>query len=170
LRPSWPLEATKTEGRIPTAAETLWRIGIVFTGPIHQQAHGAGKSLNPQTPLVRLLARVIWLSIRKCRMGTKLNTKQAAKYCTDHDKETEKSTLDTLRSIGGGPVFEKQDGRKPIWYDTDDLDEWIKSSSAPMKKYRSTSEYSTRKNPKPNGAPPEDKSSSDPSPDDGEGE
>jgi hypothetical protein len=108
-------------------------------------------------------------------MGTKLNTKQAAKYCTDHDKETEKSTLDTLRSIGGGPVFEKQDGRKPIWYDTDDLDEWIKSSSSPMKKYNSTSEYTTRKNksPKPNGAPPEDKPSDKPSDepsDDREGE
>jgi hypothetical protein len=99
-----------------------------------------------------------------------LNPKQAAEYLTERGKIIEKSTLDTMRSIGGGPLFCKEDDKKPIWYDTDDLDEWAKSS--PMKKYRSTSEYSTRKKkttPKPNGAPPENKPS-DPSPDDGEGE
>ena len=72
-------------------------------------------------------------------MGNLLNTKDAAKYLTEHGKPTEKATLDTLRSTGGGPLFGKVDGQKYIQYDTDDLDDWAKSS--PMKKYRSTSEY-----------------------------
>ena len=97
---------------------------------------------------------------------TLLNTKQAAQYLTERGKIIEKSTLDTIRSTGGGPPFYKEDEKKPVWYDTDDLDEWAKSK--PMKKYRSTSEYSTRKKtPKPNGAPPE---SSGSDPDDGEAE
>jgi|HubBroStandDraft_6_1064221.scaffolds.fasta_scaffold1041651_2 hypothetical protein len=97
---------------------------------------------------------------------TLLTTKQAAQYLTERGKKTEESTLNSLRNLGGGPIFCKEDGKKPIWYDTDDLDEWFKSS--PMKKYRSTSEYSTRKKtPKPNGAPLE---SSGSDPDDGEGE
>jgi hypothetical protein len=108
-------------------------------------------------------------------MGTLLNTKQAAQYLTERGKKTERSTLDTLRNLGGGPIFGKEDGKKPIWYDTDDLDEWAKSS--PLKKYRSTSEYTTRarKVPRPNGAPPEDTPGSEsggshPTPGDGEGE
>jgi len=108
-------------------------------------------------------------------MGDLLNTKQAAQYLTERGKKTERSTLDTLRNLGGGPIFGKEDGKKPIWYDTDDLDEWSKSS--PLKKYRSTSEYPPqlrkKKTPKPNGAPPEYKppedKPSDPTPDDGEG-
>jgi hypothetical protein len=76
-------------------------------------------------------------------MMTLLNTKQAAQYLTELGKKTDRSTLDTLRNLGGGPIFGKEDGKKPIWYDTDDLDEWAKSP--PLKKYRSTSEYSTRK-------------------------
>jgi hypothetical protein len=98
---------------------------------------------------------------------TLLTTKQAAQYLTEHGKKTEESTLNSLRNLGKGPIFCKEDHKKHIWYDTDDLDEW--SQSSPMKKYRSTSEYSTRKKktPKPNGAPPE---SSGSDPDDGEGE
>jgi hypothetical protein len=97
-------------------------------------------------------------------MGEKLNTKQAAKFCTEHGRPTEEATLNTLRSTGGGPPFYKEDGKKTIMYDTDDLLEWCKTPS--WKKYNSTSEYSTRKKkppkpeeetPKPNGAPPEDK-------------
>jgi hypothetical protein len=105
---------------------------------------------------------------------TLLNPKQAAQFCTDNGRPTERSSLDTMRSTGGGPSFYKEKGKKNVWYSPDDLLEWAKST--PMEKYSSTSEYSTRKKktPKPNGAPPEDKpsedKSSDPSPDDGEGE
>jgi hypothetical protein len=72
-------------------------------------------------------------------VGRFLNPKQAAQYCTDNGKQIERSTLDTLRNIGGGPPFYKEDGKKNVWYDPADLDEWIKSN--PMKKYNSTSEY-----------------------------
>jgi hypothetical protein len=101
-------------------------------------------------------------------MGTKLNTAQAAQYLSERGKPTKESALNTLRSTGGGPLFEKEDGKKTILYDSDDLDEW--NTPSPVKKYRSTSEYSNRKKtPKPNGTPPEDKPS-DPTPDDGEAE
>jgi hypothetical protein len=72
-------------------------------------------------------------------MGTLLNPKDAARYLTERGKPTEKATLDTQRSTGGGPPFYKEDGKKHVMYDTDDLDEFAKSS--PMKKYNSTSEY-----------------------------
>jgi hypothetical protein len=70
-------------------------------------------------------------------MEKRLNTKEAAQYLTDHGKPTEKTSLDTKRSTGGGPAF-YSDGES-IEYDTDDLDEYIKAT--PMVKYRSTSEY-----------------------------
>ena len=113
-------------------------------------------------------------SIRKdCHSyGREVKSQKAAQFCTDNGKETERSTLDTKRSTGGGPPFFKKKGEKHVWYDTDDLLKWI-NSDAPMQKYNSTSEYSTRKKktPKPNGATPEEKPpedlSSDPSPDDG---
>jgi hypothetical protein len=70
-------------------------------------------------------------------MGEKLRPKQAAKFCTDHDKPTEPATLDTHRVTGGGPPFYKSG--KYVLYDTDDLLEWCKSS--PMQKYNSTSDY-----------------------------
>ena len=72
-------------------------------------------------------------------MGKLVNTREAAQYLTEHGKLIEKSTLDTLRNIGGGPPFYKEDGKKYIMYDTDDLDVYAKSN--PMKKYNSTSEY-----------------------------
>ena len=72
-------------------------------------------------------------------MGDLLNPKDAARYLTEHGKLTEKATLDTLRSTGGGPIFCKEDGKKYVLYDTEELDEYLKSS--PIKKYRSTSEY-----------------------------
>ena len=96
-------------------------------------------------------------------MGEKLNTKQAARFCTEHGRPTEEATLNTLRSTGGGPPFYKEDGKKTVWYDTDDLLEWCKPVE--MKKYSSTSEYGTRKKKTPK---PEDKPS-DPPPNDGEG-
>jgi hypothetical protein len=68
-----------------------------------------------------------------------LNPKDAARYCTDHGKAIERSTLDTLRHTGGGPPFYKEDGGKNVFYDPNDLDEWIKSN--PLTKYNSTSEY-----------------------------
>lgn len=74
---------------------------------------------------------------RRVSYGKRLNTKQAAEYCTEHRKPTEKTSLDTKRSTSGGPAF-YSDGES-IEYDTDDLDEWIKAT--PMVKYRSTSEY-----------------------------
>jgi hypothetical protein len=72
-------------------------------------------------------------------MGTLLNTKDAVKYLTERGKPIERSTLDTLGNIGGGPPFYKEDGKKYIQYDTDDLDVFAKSSQ--LKKYNSTSEY-----------------------------
>jgi hypothetical protein len=72
-------------------------------------------------------------------MGTLLNTKDAARYLTERGKPIERSTLDTLRNIGGGPPFYKEDGKKHIQYDTDDLDVFAKSNQ--LKKYNSTSEY-----------------------------
>jgi hypothetical protein len=104
-------------------------------------------------------------------MGEKLRPKQAAQFCTDNGRPTEEATLNTKRSTGGGPDYHKKKNEKYIWYDTDDLLEWCKSS--PMEKYSSTSEYSTRKKKtqKPNSAPPEDDpptdKPSDQSPDDG---
>jgi hypothetical protein len=74
---------------------------------------------------------------------TLLNSKHAAKFCTDNGRPTEEATLNTKRSTGGGPPFYKKDDEKNVWYDTDDLLEWCQSS--PLKKYNSTSEYSTRK-------------------------
>lgn len=101
-------------------------------------------------------------------MGDKLRPKPAAQFCTDNGRPTEEATLNTKRSTGGGPDYYKEDDGKSVWYDTDDLLKWCKSST--MTKYSSTSEYSTRKKkttPKPNGTPPEDKPS-DPSSDDGD--
>jgi hypothetical protein len=72
-------------------------------------------------------------------MGEKLRPKQAARFCTDNGRPTEEATLNTKRSTGGGPDYYKKDDDKYVWYDTDDLLEWCKST--PMKKYRSTSEY-----------------------------
>jgi hypothetical protein len=102
-------------------------------------------------------------------MGEKVNPTKAAQIATDNGTPTEKATLDTKRSTGGGPPFYKKDDEKNVWYDVDEVIEWAKSSE--MKRYTSTSEYSTRKKktPKPNGAPPEDKPS-DPSSGDAEGE
>ena len=71
-------------------------------------------------------------------MGTLLNPKQAAQYLTDHGRPTERASLDSMRSLGNGPPFYKSEG-KYIMYDTNDLDEYIKSK--PMTKYNSTSEY-----------------------------
>lgn len=68
---------------------------------------------------------------------TLLNTKDAAKYLTERGKLIEKSTLDTLRNIGGGPPFYKEDGKKYVLYDTDDLDEFAKSN--PLKRCERTS-------------------------------
>jgi hypothetical protein len=104
-------------------------------------------------------------------MGKLLNTTATALYINEtHKKPIKEATLNSFRSLGGGPIFGKNG--KNILYDTDDVDAWI-AESGPMKKYRSTSEYPDafrkKKTPKPNGAPPEDKPS-DPSPDDGEGE
>jgi hypothetical protein len=100
-------------------------------------------------------------------MGEKVRTKKAAHIATEHGRQTEEATLNTLRSTGGGPPFYKEDGKKNVWYDTDDVIEWAKTPT--LTKYNSTSEYSTRKKKtqKPNGAPPE---SSGSDPDDGEGE
>jgi hypothetical protein len=102
-------------------------------------------------------------------MGEKVNTKIAAEILTELGKPTERATLDTQRSTGGGPPFYKVSGKKRVVYDTDELAEHAKTDQ--LVRYTSTSEYSTRKNktPKPNGVPPEDKPS-DHSQDDGEGE
>jgi hypothetical protein len=106
-------------------------------------------------------------------MGDKVNTQRAAQFLTDLGKPTKETTLNTLRSTGEGPPFYKTPRKKHIVYDTDELAEYAKID--PLVRYTSTSEYSTRKKktPKPNGAPPEDKSSedkpSDPSTDDVEG-
>jgi hypothetical protein len=72
-------------------------------------------------------------------MGKLLNPKDAAAYLTERGKPTERATLDTQRSTGGGPPFYKEDGKKYVMYDTDDLDEHAKSTT--LKKYNSTSEY-----------------------------
>jgi hypothetical protein len=72
-------------------------------------------------------------------MGTLLNPKQAAQYLSDRGKPTEKSSLDSARTNGNGPPFYKEDGAKQVEYDTDDLDEYLKSK--PKRKYNSTSEY-----------------------------
>jgi hypothetical protein len=85
-------------------------------------------------------------------MGKKLNPKDAARYLTEHGKPITESKLAQLRALpdGGGLPFYKEEGRKPIWYDTDDLDAWNPDDkpsgpSGPMKKYTSTSEYRTKK-------------------------
>ena len=70
-------------------------------------------------------------------MGAKINSKLAAQHLTEHGRPTEKSSLDTMRSIGGGPPFYRSG--KYILYDTDDLD--VFAASSPMTKYNSTSEY-----------------------------
>lgn len=70
-------------------------------------------------------------------MSKKLNPKDAAQYLTEHGRPTEKSSLDTMRSTGGGPPFYKSG--KYILYDTDDLD--VFATSSPMQKFTSTSEY-----------------------------
>ena len=88
-------------------------------------------------------------------MGNLLNTRDAAKYLSDHGKLIEKSTLDTLRNTGGGPPFLKEDGKKYILYDTDDLDEFAKTN--PLKKYNSTSEYPPELKRKPKKLNGEDK-------------
>jgi hypothetical protein len=72
-------------------------------------------------------------------MGKKLNPEQAEDYLKESPKPTKVSSLNTMRVNGGGPPFYKEDGKKNVWYDTDDLDEWAKSS--PLTKYLSTSEY-----------------------------
>ena len=101
-------------------------------------------------------------------MGEKVNTKRAAQILTELGKPTERSTLDTQRSAGGGPPFYKVPGKKHVVYDTDELR--IHATVDPLVRYTSTSEYSTRKRktPNPNVVPPEDKPS-DPTQDDGEG-
>jgi hypothetical protein len=73
-------------------------------------------------------------------MGKLLTTKEAAQYLTERGKPTEKSSLDTARSLGGGPAFFKEEGKRLVMYDTDDLDAYI-ASGPQMKKYNSTSEY-----------------------------
>ena len=97
-------------------------------------------------------------------MGEKVNTPRASQVLTELGKPTKEATLNSWRSTGGGPPFYKAPGKKHVVYDTDELAEWAKTD--PLVRYTSTSEYSTRKTPKPNGAPPEDKPS-DPTPDDG---
>jgi hypothetical protein len=84
-----------------------------------------------------------------------VRTKEAARIATENGRQTEEATLNTLRSTGGAPPFYKEDGKKNVWYDTDDVLKWAKTPT--LTKYNSTSEYSTRKKktPKPNGAPPE---------------
>ena len=83
-------------------------------------------------------------------MSTKLNTKDAARYLTEHGKPITEAKLNQLRS-GGGPAFYKEDGGKYIWYDTDDLDAWSPTThgpspgARPMTKYSSTSEYRKKK-------------------------
>jgi hypothetical protein len=47
-------------------------------------------------------------------MGNLLNTKQAAQYLTERGKKTEESTLNSLRNLGGGPIFGKADGKKLV--------------------------------------------------------
>jgi hypothetical protein len=84
-------------------------------------------------------------------MGEKVNTKRAAEILTELNRPTERATLDTQRSTGGGPPFYKVTGKKRIVYDTDELAEYAKADQ--LVRYTSTSEYSTRKRkpPKPNG-------------------
>jgi hypothetical protein len=41
-----------------------------------------------------------------------LTTKQAAQYLTERGKKTEESTLNSLRNLGGGPIFCKEDKAK----------------------------------------------------------
>ena len=72
-------------------------------------------------------------------MGEKVNTKRAAEILTELGKPTERATLDTQRSTGGGPPFYKEPGKKRIAYDTDELAEHAKID--PLVRYTSTSEY-----------------------------
>ena len=60
----------------------------------------------------------------------RLTVKEAAKYVG-----VAKSTLDHLRTAGGGPHYRKIGGRKII-YETADLDKWIEQ----FPKRRSTSD------------------------------
>jgi hypothetical protein len=73
-------------------------------------------------------------------MGKLLTTKEAAQYLAEKGKPKEKSSLDTMRTLGGGPAFYKEEGKRLVMYDTDDLDAYI-ASGPQMKKYNSTSEY-----------------------------
>ena len=63
-----------------------------------------------------------------------LRTRAAAKYCG-----YAKSTMEKLRCFGGGPRFIRRG--KAVYYDVDDLDEWIAS----MPRYSSTSEADATK-------------------------
>jgi hypothetical protein len=83
--------------------------------------------------------RLLAILRKATAMGKKIPTKEAAEFLTALGKPTEKTTLDTKRNTGGGPPFYKEDGKKYVLYDTDDLEEWAKSN--PMRKYNSTSEY-----------------------------
>jgi hypothetical protein len=81
-------------------------------------------------------------------MGTLLNTKDAARYLTEHGKPITESKLNQLRNPpGGGPDFYKEDDGKYVWYDTDDLDAWnpTEKKPRPMTKYKSTAEYRKKK-------------------------
>ena len=70
-------------------------------------------------------------------MGEKLNPKKAAQRLTELGRPTEESSLNSQRTLGGGPPFYK--AGKYILYDDDDLVDHAKS--VPMVKYNSTSEY-----------------------------
>lgn len=66
---------------------------------------------------------------------TRLNVKEAAKYVPCGE-----STLNRLRSQGGGPVYTKPAGR--VLYDTNELDKWIAKSNR-----RSTSDDPLKRRP-----------------------
>jgi hypothetical protein len=73
-------------------------------------------------------------------MGKLLNTAATALYVTEtYKKPTKESSLNSLRTLGGGPPFYKSG--KNIMYDTDDVDEW--ATSTPMTKCRSTQNIQT---------------------------
>jgi Helix-turn-helix domain len=72
-------------------------------------------------------------------MGEKFyTTAEAAHYLREHNMPFSKSTLDTMRHLGTGPVFTKIG--KSVFYAQSDLDEYIALN--PPTKHRSTSEYS----------------------------